>query len=140
MKMARAAIFVSLALGMSLAPRAAAAQQAGPPPQIQTTQMFLMTWGGQKWDALRTVTADRVPVKIGSSTYMLEPGAEKSEVRLALPFRGLSTLRADGKITGVKVDEMAFKLGDTEMRGPGTIELAEDNGLFRVTGVIANLP
>ena len=142
MKIARLAVLVTLALGAHGTPMAQAQQAAVPtrPAHIEATQTFLMTWGGQKWESLRTVTADKVPVKIGSSTYMLEPGAEKSEVRLALPFRGLSTVRTDGKITGVKVDEMAFKLGDTEMRGPGTIELAEDNGLFRVTGVTANLP
>jgi hypothetical protein len=59
-------------------------------------------------------------------------------VRLTLPFRGLSTVRTDGKITAVKVDELALKMGDTEMRGPGTIDLAEDNGVFRVTGITAS--
>jgi len=138
MKMARAAIFVSLALGMGLAPRAADAQQPGPPPQIQTTQTFLMTWGGQKWDEMKTVTADKVMVKVGPGVYMLEPAAQKSDVQLALPFRGLSTLRTDGKITGVKVDDMAFRVGDKEMRGPGTVDLKEENGGFRVTGVSAS--
>lgn len=143
MRIARLAVVVGLALGIHGAPMAQAQQAAVPtrPQHIEATQTFLMTWGGQKWDALRTVTAgDKVPVKIGSSTYMLEPGAQKSDVRLALPFRGLSTLRTDGKITGVKVEELAFKLGDTEMRGPGTIELTEDNGMFRVIGVTANMP
>ena len=59
-------------------------------------------------------------------------------MRLALPFRGLSTVRTDGKVTGVKVEELALKLGDAELRGPGTIDLTEDNGVFRVTGVTAN--
>ena len=77
-------------------------------------------------------------MKVGPSAYTLEPGAQKSDVRLTLPFRGLSTVRTDGKITAVKVEELALKMGDTEMRGPGTVELAEDNGMFRVTGVTAN--
>jgi hypothetical protein len=105
------------------------------PQHIEATQTFLMTWGNQRWDELRTVTSDTVTVKVGPSAYMLEPGAQKSEVRLTLPFRGLSTVRTDGKITGVKVDELALKMGDTEMRGPGTIDLTEENGMFRVTGV-----
>ena len=142
MRIARLAVVVGLALGIHGAPTAQAQQAAVPtrPQHIEATQTFLMTWGAQRWDALRTVSVDKIPVKIGSSTYMIEPGAQKSDVRLALPFRGLSTLRTDGKITGVKVDELAFKMGDTEMRGPGTIELAEENGMFRVTGVTANLP
>ena len=134
MKMVRAAIFVTLALGMWLAPRAADAQ-AGPPPQIQTTQTFLMTWGGQKWDEMKAVTADKVTVKVGPGVYMLAPATHKSDVQLTLPFRGLSTVRTDGKVTGVKVDEMAFKMGDKEMRGPALVDLKEDNGTFRVTGV-----
>ena len=137
MRMARAAIFVSLALGLSLIPRAADAQQAGPPPQIQATQTFLMTWGGQKWDAMKAVTADKVTVKVGPSVYTVEPAAQKSDVQLSLPFRGLSTVRTDGRITGVKVDDMAIKVGDKEMRGPGTIDLKEEDGAFRVTGVSA---
>lgn len=138
MRIARLAVVVGLALGVHGVP--AHAQQAAVPtrPQhIEATQTFLMTWGTERWDALRTVSADKVPVKLGASTYTLEPAAQKSEVRLTLPFRGLSTVRTDGKVTGVKVDELAFKMGDTEMRGPATIDLAEDNGIFRVTGVSA---
>jgi hypothetical protein len=132
-------VVATLALGLHGAPRAQAQQAAVPnrPAHIEATQTFLMTWGTERWDALRTVSADTVPVKVGASTYTLEPGAQKSDVRLALPFRGLSTVRTDGKITGVKVDELALKTGETELRGPGTIELAEDNGAFRVTGVTA---
>jgi hypothetical protein len=139
MRIDRAAIFVSVVLGFGVAPLAAHAQQpAGPPPQIQATQTFLMTWGGQKWDEMKGVTADKVTVKIGPDTYTLEPGAQKSDVRLALPFKGLSTVRADGKITGVKVDELAFKVGDKETRGAGTVDLKEENGEFRVTGISAS--
>ena len=138
MRMGRAAIFVSLALSIGVAPLVAHAQQpAGPPPQIQAAQTFLMTWGGEKWDEMKAVTADKVTVKVGPGVYTLEPAAQKSDVQLSLPFRGLSTVRTDGKITGVKVDDMAVKVGDKEMRGPGTIDLKEENGAFRVTGVSA---
>ena len=141
MKMARVAVLIGLALGVPGAPFAAHAQQAAVPtrPQhIEATQTFLMTWGTQRWDDLRAVSGDTVPVKVGPSTYVLEPGAHKSDVRLTLPFRGLSTVRTDGKVTGVKVDELTLKMGDTEMRGPGTIDLVEDNGIFRITGVTAS--
>jgi hypothetical protein len=138
MRMGRVAMFLVLALGIYAAPRAAQAQQAAvaPMPQhIEATQTFLMTWGHQRWDDLRTVTTEKVTVKVGPSAYTLEPGAQKSDVQLTLPFRGLSTVRTDGKITGVKVDELALKMGDKELRGPGTIDLTEENGTFRVTGV-----
>jgi hypothetical protein len=138
MTMGRAAIFVTFALGMCALPAAAHAQSAaGSPPQIQATQTFLMTWSGQKWDEMKAVAADTVTVKVGPSVYTLQPAAQKSDVQLSLPFRGLSTLRTDGKIIGVKVDEIAFKVGDKEMRGPATVDLKEENGAFRVTGVTA---
>jgi hypothetical protein len=134
-------VLVGLALGALGAPLAAHAQQAAVatrPPHIEATQTFLMMWGNQRWEELRAVSGDKLTVKVGPSAYTLEPGAQKSDVRLTLPFRGLSTVRTDGKITAVKVEELALKMGDTEMRGPGTVELAEDNGMFRVIGVTAN--
>ena len=138
MTMGRAAIFVAFALGICVTPVAAHAQApTGPAPQIQAAQTFLMTWGGQKWDEMKAVTTDTVTVKVGPSAYTLNPAAQKAEVQLVLPFRGLSTVRTDGKITGVKVEDMAFKVGDKEMRGPGTVDLKEENGAFRVTGVSA---
>jgi hypothetical protein len=132
MTMGRLAILVGFALGICVVPLAARAQSPmGAAPQIQTAQTFLMTWSGQKWDEMKTVSADTVTVKVG-------PGVHTPQnVQLSLPFRGLSTLRTDGKVTGVKVDEIAFKVGDKEMRGPATIDLKEDNGVFRVTGVTA---
>lgn len=141
MRIGRAAIVVGFALAVGAAP--AAAQQAAvapAPPHIEATQTFLVTWGHQRWADLQTVTAERVTVTVGSGSYTLEPGTQKSDVRLALPFRGLSTVRTDGKITGVRVDEMVFRVGDQEMRGPATVDLTEENGLFRVTGVTATAP
>jgi hypothetical protein len=141
MRIGRAAIVVGFALAVGAAP--AAAQQAAvapAPTHIVATQTFLVTWGHQRWADLQTVTAERVTVTVGAGSYTLEPGVQKSDVRLALPFRGLSTVRTDGKITGVRVDEMVFKVGDQEMRGPATVDLTEENGLFRVTGVTATAP
>ena len=125
-------MFVAFALGICVVPVAAQAQSStGSAPQIQTAQTFLMTWGGQKWEEMKAVAADAVTIKVGPAAYTPQ------QAQLSLPFRGLSTLRADGKITGVKVDEMVVKLGDKEMRGPATVDLKEDNGAFRVTGVTA---
>jgi hypothetical protein len=142
MTMGRAAISgMVFAFGMCVEPVSAHAQSPmASAPQIQATQTFLMTWSGQKWDEMKTVTADTVTVKVGPSVYTLQPTAQKSDVQLSLPFRGLSTVRTDGKITGVKVEDVAFKVGDKEMRGSATIDLTEDNGTFRVTGVTAAMP
>ena len=139
MRIRRSAIIIlSLVLGMCAVPLAAGAQQAAVPNQpahIEAARTFLTTWGHQQWDDLRTVASDKVTVTMGADAYTLEPGAQKSDVRLSLPFRGLSTVRTDGKITGVTVEEMVFKVGEREMRGRAVVGLTEDNGVFRVTGV-----
>jgi hypothetical protein len=138
MRIGRAAVVLGLVVGVSAAASPARAQQAAVaprPPQIEAAQTFLMNWGNQRWDELRTAAGDKIPVRVGGTEYTLEPGAPTADVRLTLPFRGLSTVRTDGKIIGVKVQDLALRMGDRELRGPGTIELAEDNGVFRVTGV-----
>ena len=111
------------------------------PPHVRTAHTFLMAWGNQRWDELRTVTAEQVTVRVGDKVFTLEPGAQKSEVALVFPYRGLSTIRADGKVNGITVEELGLKVGDNEMRGPGTIMLKEqDGGEFRVIGVSTGTP
>ncbi len=112
------------------------AQTAGPPPHIQTAQTFLVAWAHQRWEDLKAVAADKVTVRVGDKSFTLEPAVEKSDVMMVVPFRGLSTVRVDGKVKGITVEEMGLKVGDDETRGPGTITLTEeDNGEFRVIGV-----
>ena len=111
------------------------------PPHVRTAHTFLMAWGNQRWDELRTVAAEQVTVRVGDKVFTLEPAAQKSEVALVFPFRGLSTIRADGKVNGITVEELGLKVGDNEMRGPGTIMLQEqDGGEFRVIGVSTGTP
>jgi len=111
------------------------------PQHVRTAHTFLMAWGNQRWDELRTVAAEQVTVRVGDKVFTLEPAAQKSEVALVFPFRGLSTIRADGKVNGITVEELGLKVGDNEMRGPGTIMLKEqDGGEFRVIGVSTGTP
>lgn len=157
MTIRRVALIAAFALGVCTAPFTAEAQQAGSPaapqmasptaPQpgsapehIRTTQTFLKAWGNQRWDELRSTATDRVTVKVGSDVFTLDPAAQKSDVMLILPFRGMSTVRADGKVTGIKVEDMGLKVGGREMRGPGTINVKEEHGQFRITEVSAGSP
>ncbi|PYO20282.1 MAG: hypothetical protein DMD88_12490 [Candidatus Rokuibacteriota bacterium] len=111
------------------------------PQHVRTAHTFLMAWGNQRWDELRTVAAEQVTVRVGDKVFTLEPAAQKSEVALVFPFRGLSTIRADGKVNGITVEDLGLKVGDNEMRGPGTIMLKEqDGGEFRVIGVSTGAP
>lgn len=64
----------------------------------------------------------------------------KSEVALVFPFRGISSVRVEGKVRGATVDEIGLKIGDFETRTPGTVTLDEEDGTFRVIAVSVELP
>ena len=113
------------------APTSPAASAAQP---IQIAQTFLVAWGHERWDELKTVAGDQVTVRVGDKTYTLQPGAN-AEVKLMFPFRGLSTVRADGGIKGITIQDLGLKVGDNEVRGTGTLTLQEKDGEFRVVGV-----
>lgn len=128
-------------LAMLAVARPGAAQTAnGAPPHIRTAQTFLTAWAHQRWDDLKMVASDKVMVRLGDQSFTLEPAAQKSDVIMVVPFRGLSTVRVDGKVKGITVDDMGLKVGDNETRGPGTITLTEENGEFRVIGVSVPRP
>jgi hypothetical protein len=102
---------------------------------IQTAQKFLLAWGHQRWDDLRHVAADQVTIRIGDKSYLLAPGMGKAEVMLVFPFRGLSTVRVDGTVKGITIEDVGLKVGSDEVRGPGTLTLQEEAGAFRVMAV-----
>ena len=130
--MARLGTFVAIALAVVLPWTLASAQ---PPPQIQAAQEFLLGWGKGNWDAVKAQAAGKVTVKVGGADYALDAGAGKTDVQLVLPFRGLSTVRVEGKVKGVTVEEIAVKAGGTEKKGKGTLTLEEKDGKFTVTSV-----
>ncbi|MGH7312766.1 MAG: hypothetical protein ACREJV_06315 [Candidatus Rokuibacteriota bacterium] len=127
---------LAFAAAIILSPVAARADDPkGAPAHIAAAQAFLMAWGHEKWDDLRGVAADAVPVKLGDQVFTLEPASRKSNVTLQFPFRGLSTIRNGTEVTGVMVSELGVRIGDREMRGPATVTLKEEAGQFRVTEV-----
>ena len=130
--MARLGKILSLSLVTVLGAAPALAQA---PPQIQAAQEFLLGWGKGNWDAVKAQAAGKVTVKVGGADYALDAGAGKTDVQLVLPFRGLSTVRVEGKVKGVTVEEIAVKAGGTEKKGKGTLTLEEKDGKFTVTSV-----
>jgi hypothetical protein len=76
-----------------------------------------------------------VTIRVGEKAYMLAPGAGTSDVALVFPFRGLSTVRVEGKVKGITIEEIGLKVGGDELRGPGTLTLQEEAGAYRVVGV-----
>lgn len=105
------------------------------PPHITAAQDFLLAWGKANWDAVKSQAGSKVTVKIGGTEYTLDAEAKKADAQLLLPFRGLSSVREKGKVTGVTVDEMTVKAGGAEKKGKGRLTLEEKDGKFAVTGV-----
>lgn len=105
------------------------------PAHIQAAHEFLMAWGKGDWASAKAVAADPVQVKAGDKVFTLDLGSGKADVALSFPFRGISTVRVEGRVKGVTVDEITLKLGETEKRGKGTLTMEEKGGKFVVTGV-----
>jgi hypothetical protein len=124
-----------LSVLVALLPAAAAwAEQASISPPIETARTFLMAWGHERWDELKSVAGDQITVRVGDKTYALKPGAG-SDVKLVFPFRGLSTVRADGAVKGVAIQDLGLQVGGQEVRGTGTLTLDEKDGSFRVVEI-----
>ena len=96
---------------------------------------FLKAWGKGRWDDAKTVAADKVPVKIGDKSYDVDVAGGKSEVKAVLPFRGLSTVREQGKVVGISVNELAIKTDAAEKRGKARLTTEDKDGQVRVTAV-----
>lgn len=105
------------------------------PAHIQAAHTFLTAWGKGDWAAAKAVAADKVEVKVGDKAFTLDLGSGKAEAALLFPFKGISTVRVEGKVKGVTLEELAVKLGDAEKRGKGTLTLEEKDGKFVVTAV-----
>lgn len=105
------------------------------PAHIATAQGFLMAWGKADWDGLKSQSAGKVTVSVGGKDYTLDAEGKQAGAQLVLPFRGLSTVREKGKVTGVTVDEMTVNAGGAVTKGKGTLTLEEKDGKFIVTGV-----
>jgi hypothetical protein len=101
------------------------------PAQIQAAQEFLLGWGKGTWEGV----TGKVTVKVGDKAYTIDPEAKKADAELVLPFKGLTTVRDNGKVTGVTVESIAVKAGGEETKGKATVSLEEKDGKFTVTGI-----
>jgi hypothetical protein len=134
--------FTLLVFGLSSAvvanaqlPTTPALEPSSNAEHIQTAQKFLTAWGRGQWDDLRSVAADEVTVRIGERAYVIAPAAAKAEVKLVFPYRGLSTVRVEGKVKGITLEEIGLMVNGEQIRGAGTLTLQEDGAGYRVVGV-----
>jgi hypothetical protein len=96
---------------------------------------FLKAWGKGRWDELKPVAADKVSVKVGDKSYDLDVVAQKSDVKPVLPFRGLSTVRNDGKVVAISVSDLSLKTDGAEKHGKARLATEDKEGQVRVTAV-----
>jgi len=96
---------------------------------------FLKAWGKGRWDDLKPVAADKVAVKMGDKSYDLDVAAQKSDVKPVLPFRGLSTVRDQGKVVAISVSELLLKTDVAEKHGKARLLTEDKDGQVRVTAV-----
>jgi len=68
---------------------------------IEASTKFLLAWGKGNWDDLATVATEKVTVTVGGKDALIDIANKKAEVALVFPFRGISSVRVDGAVTGV---------------------------------------
>jgi hypothetical protein len=102
---------------------------------IDTAAKFLTAWGRGNWEELATVAADRVIVSVDGKDSVIDVTSKKTDVTLVFPFKGLSTVRTGGAVTGVSVDDITVMVKGEEKKGKGTLTLAESDGKITVVKV-----
>ncbi len=105
------------------------------PAHVKVAYTFLTGWGKGNWDEVKPVAAEQVTVKVGDKAFTLDLAGGKADIALVFPFKGIATVRVEGKVKGVTVEEIGLKTGETEKRGKGALTLEEKDGQFLVTGV-----
>jgi len=102
---------------------------------IDAAIAFLKAWGKGRWDDLKPVAAEKVPVKVGDKSYDVDVVAAKSDIKPVLPFRGLSTVRDQGKVVGIAINDLSLKGDGAEKRGKARLTTEDKDGQVRVTAV-----
>jgi len=92
---------------------------------IEASTKFLLAWGKGNCDYHATVATETVTVTVGGKDALIDVVNRKAEVALAFPFRGISSVRVDGAVTGVTVEEITVRIGSEEKKGKGTLTIQE---------------
>ena len=103
------------------------------PGHIDAAARFLLAWGRGNWEELAMVAADKVTVSAGGKESVIDVTGKKADATLVFPFKGLSTVRTDGMVTGVAVDDITVNVGGEEKKGKGMLMLDEKDGKITVT-------
>ena len=118
----------------------AAAKVDAPRPYVESALTFLRAFthtnrtgpeGEKAWAELRSVSADKVPLKVAGKDLVIDAAAGHSNAML-IRFAKVSTWREALDVQGVTIEKTQLRLGDEEHSGKGKLKLAEKDGKWIV--------
>jgi len=126
------------------APEAAAPKADAPSrPYIDSAITFLKAFshtnrsgpeGEQAWAELRTVSIDKVPLKVAGKDLVIDAAAGQSSAML-LRFSKVATWREAFDVQGVTIEKAQIKIGDEDHSGKARLKMAETNGKWIVQSI-----
>ena len=126
------------------APEAAAPKADAPSrPYIDSALTFLKALshtnrsgpeGEQAWAELRSVSIDKVPLKVAGKDLVIDAAAKNSNAML-LKFSKVATWREAFDVQGVTIEKAQLKIGEEDHTGKARLKMAETNGKWIVQSV-----
>lgn len=123
------------------APDSAKAPKADAPrPYVESALTFLRAFthtnrtgpeGEKAWAELRSVSADKVPLKVAGKDLVIDAAAGHSNAML-VRFAKVSTWREALDVQGVTIEKTQLRVGDEEHSGKARLKLAEKDGKWIV--------
>jgi hypothetical protein len=119
---------------------AAAAKAEPARPYIDSAITFLKAFshtnrsgpeGEQAWTELRSVSIDKVPLKIAGKEMVIDAQGGHSNAIL-VRFSKVATWREAFDVQGVTVEKTQLKIGEEEHSGKARLKLAEKDGKWIV--------
>ena len=90
--------------------------------------------GDQGWAEAKDNAGEKVTLKIAGKEMALDLAARKSDARV-IKFQKISTLRADGTVKGVTLENVQTQIGSDAHSGKATLLMSEKDGKWVVDSV-----
>ena len=90
--------------------------------------------GQQGWADAKDNAAEKVALKVAGKEMALDIAAQKSDARV-IKFQKVSTMRENGIVKGVTMDNVQLQVGDQPHSGKGTLHMEEKDGKWVVTSL-----
>lgn len=87
--------------------------------------------GEKAWADLRTVSIEKVPLKVAGKDLIIDAAAGHSNAQL-VRFSKVSTWREAFDVQGVTIEKAQLRIGDEEHTGKARLKLAEKDGKWIV--------